>query len=131
MVRPFIKAKRAHAGFTLIELMLVLLMLSLLASLAAPVVSSAIVKSREAALRENLQVMRKALDDYYADKGHYPDSEELLVEERYLRFIPEDPFYGEKEWNWLESDDIDIDGIVDVKSYSEQQSLAGDTYSEW
>jgi general secretion pathway protein G len=120
-----------HFGFTLLELLLVLTILTLLAGLAAPVVSKAIINSKEAALRENLQVMRHALDDYYADKGHYPDSAEILVEEKYLRFIPEDPVYGQVDWDWQYDDDGETDGVIDIKSYSQQQSLSGALYNEW
>lgn len=118
-------------GFTLIELLLVLVIMSMLAGLAAPLVTSAITKSKEAALKENLMIMRRALDEYYADKGEYPASPESLIEARYLRFIPEDPFTGEREWSWLEAEDMDMFGIADVKSVSGKVALDGTTYENW
>ena len=118
-------------GFTMLELLLVLVVLSLLAGLAAPMVSNAIIKSKEAALMENLQVMRSALDDYYADKGLYPDSGDLLVDEKYIRFVPEDPMTQTTEWDWVESDDPEITGISDVRSLSGKQALDGSNYSDW
>lgn len=122
---------RQSHGFSLMELLVVLVIITLLASLAAPVVTSSIVRSKEAALRENLLIMRKALDDYYTDKAVYPDNQALLVEDRYLRFIPADPTTGEYEWDWIYSSDEFTSGISDVKSLSTQQSLVGDYYNEW
>ena len=123
--------KHKDSGFTLLELLLVLVILGLLAGLAAPVVSKSVLRSKEAALKENLQVLRAALDDFYADKGVYPSSPEELVENRYIRFIPEDPIHGETEWNWEEDDNFDIEGLIDVHSYSNKESLSGTFYSEW
>lgn len=113
------------------ELLLVLIILSLIASLAAPVVTHSIVKSKEAALKENLFAMRRAMDEYFADKGQYPASPETLVEERYLRFIPVDPITNESNWNWTESTDMDVAGIQDVKSASAERALDGSIYEEW
>lgn len=128
MVRTYTRLDR---GFTLIELLLVLIILSLIASVATPVVTKAIAKSKEAALKENLFAMRRALDEYFSDKGVYPTSAEVLVEERYLRFVPVDPITGEKDWIWVESTDMDLTGIQDVKSASAEQSLDGSTYEQW
>ena len=79
------------AGFTLVELLLVLFVIALLASLVAPVATRSVIRSREATLKQDLHVMRKAIDDYYSDNGVYPDSLELLVEKHYLHKIPVDP----------------------------------------
>ena len=122
---------RRRSGFTLIELLLVLIILSLIASVAAPVVTKAIAKSKEAALKENLFTMRRALDEYFSDKGVYPSSPDVLVEERYLRFVPVDPVTGDNDCNWIESTDSDLMGLQDVKSASTEQSLDGSTYEEW
>ncbi|GAB2191557.1 prepilin-type N-terminal cleavage/methylation domain-containing protein [Sessilibacter sp. MAH1] len=118
-------------GFTLIELLLVLILVSLLAGLATPVVTSSIVRAKESALSENLQVIRVAIDEYYADKGIYPESEIDLVDERYLRFIPNDPMTNTNDWDWIENDDSDSYGIIDVKSSSQKISNSGLTYNEW
>lgn len=115
----------------MLELLVVLTMLTIMASLAAPSVTDAIVRAKEASLKENLSILRRALDDYYADKGQYPEYPEQLVDEKYIRFMPKDPIYEGDEWNWVPSDDISYFGIVDVFSYSENNSISGERYSEW
>jgi prepilin-type N-terminal cleavage/methylation domain-containing protein len=117
-------------GFTLLELLLVLTLLSLLAGLAAPVVTTAITRAQEAALRENLQIMRHALDDYYADNGRYPDQLEVLVERRYLRFIPKDPVQGDAD-SWATETSETEEGVDNVLSSSSDTALDGSYYSEW
>lgn len=118
-------------GFTLIELLIVLILVSLLAGLASPVVTTAVVRAEESALSENLQIIRIALDEYYADKGYYPASESDLVDERYLRFIPVDPITKRYDWNWIQDDQFETNGIVDLKSNSDQESTLGSRYSDW
>lgn len=118
-------------GFTLIELLIVLILVSLLAGLASPVVTTAVVRAKESALSENLQIIRIALDEYYADKGYYPASESDLVDERYLRFIPVDPITKRYDWNWIQDDQFETNGIVDLKSNSDQESTLGNRYSDW
>ncbi len=115
-------------GFTLVELMVVLVLIVILASLAAPLVTSSIQRGREAVLREDLLVMRKAIDDYYADTGNYPEDVKQLVEKRYLRKIPVDPL-TERSDTWREvRDDA---GIVDIKSGADGKSANDESYSEW
>lgn len=117
-------------GFTLLELLLVLTLLSLLAGLAAPVVSGAIVRAKEAALRENLLVMRSALDDYFADNGRYPEDLGDLVENRYIRFVPEDPLIGNAD-SWVAThSDIEA-GIENIYSSSTAVAQDGSYYSDW
>ena len=86
-------------------------------------------RAREAALRENLQVMRRALDDYFADKAAYPESLDALVDERYLRFVPEDPVAGTGA-GWR-AETNDAGGIVDVRSTSNERGTDETPYSEW
>ena len=126
------KANRALVpkGFTLLELLLVLTLLSLLAGLAAPVVTQTIVRAKEAALRENLQIMRHALDDYYADNSRYPEQLEDLVERRYLRFIPKDPMIDDAH-SWITETSETEEGIDNVLSSSSAIALDGSYYSEW
>ena len=111
------------------ELLVVLLIVGILAAIAVPNVSGAIQRAREAALRENLQVMRHALDDYFADTASYPASLDALVEGRYIRFVPEDPV-AEEGAGW-DLERVGEGGIVDVRSTSDALALDETRYSEW
>lgn len=87
-------------GFTLIELLVVLAILALLATLALPRYQQHVDREREAVLQENLRQTRKAIEQYHADRGRYPDSLEDLVNRRYLRALPFDPLL-ESQHHWL------------------------------
>lgn len=78
-------------GFTLIELLIVMAIIATLLSIGVPRYFSSVERSKEAVLRENLRVMRDAIDKYYADNGRYPESVETLATRRYLRAVPVDP----------------------------------------
>lgn len=116
-------------GFTLIELLVVVALIAILAAVSAPMISRSVDQSRESALRENLRVMRKAIDDYYGDTGHYPPSLETLVERRYVRAVPKDPVNEEGPWDvvWTQ----ERDGITDLHSQSTATAADGTTYAEW
>jgi general secretion pathway protein G len=117
-------------GFTLIEMLLVLALIGLLASIAAPVVSGAVTRAREATLQQNLRVLRKLIDDFYADRGQLPPSLEILVKEGYLRAIPVDPVNGgEADWNLQMSKKGR--GVEDVHSKSTGRGTNGVPYAEW
>jgi len=124
---------RAAHGFTLVELLVVLTLIAILASLVAPVVSSSIVRAKEATLKENLFILRKAIDDYYADQGDYPTSLQQLVEKRYIRKPPVDPLTDRSD-SWVEvhaEDDGKQGGVIDVRSGSEEKSSDGVAYRDW
>ncbi len=112
---------------------MVLLLVALLVGIAAPVVSRSIERAKEATLKEDLFVMRNALDDYYTDNGRYPPDLEALVEERYLRDIPEDPFTGSAAtWSAVHDETRgSAGGIIDVQSGAEGEADDGTPYSEW
>ena len=124
-------------GFTLIELLIVMVLIVLLASVSLAVYGNSVQRGREAALKEDLFQMRKAIDEYYADKGKYPSDLQTLVSEKYLRSIPPDPFTNSAEsWQQIPSEPDAANpaaepGISDVKSGSDQTGFDGKPYSEW
>jgi len=130
MNRPY---RKAHEGYSLVELMIVVAIIGLLVALAVPSFQQSAVKAREAALKQNLQTIRTVLDQHYADKGFYPPSLATLVEAGYLRQIPVDPF-TETGDAWViefeETPDEDA-GIFDVHSGSDAVSTRGTPYNEW
>jgi len=117
-------------GFTLIELMMVLAIIAILLSIAVPRYMNSLTKAREAALLENLFQMRDAIDKYYADNGAYPESLMSLVDKKYVRSIPADPFTGSAD-TWVEVESQDGSGIYDVHSGSELTGRSGAPYGEW
>ena len=127
--------RRGGGGFTLIELMIVVTVIGILATISQPMFRSAVVQAREAALRENLYVLRDALDKYYADNDKYPESLTDLVERKYMRRIPKDPITGSAQtWQVVQATDEKTSqpaGIIDVKSGSEATGSDGQKYSEW
>ena len=122
--------KPKSRGFTLVELLVVLSIIALLLSLAAPRYFRHIDRSREAVLRENLATLRDALDQYHADKGRWPDTLEILATDRYLRAVPTDPITGQADtWRTLPGEEGS--GVRDVKSGAEGQGADGRPYAEW
>lgn len=125
---------RPQQGFTLIEVLVVIVLISILAAVTVPVVSGSVERAREAALKENLQVMRKSLDDYFADHGRYPASLETLVDQRYLRFLPEDPVLDSPTQKWeteLTRYSDGGEGIHDIHSTSGGTATDGSRYADW
>ena len=127
---------RTERGFTLLELITVIAVISILVGVALPNYRVAILQSREAVLKEDLYRLRDLLDQYYADKGQYPASIEALVEEGYLRKMPIDPMTGQADWEAVPAE-TDPDnpaeepGVYDVRSASTLISMAGTPYNEW
>jgi general secretion pathway protein G len=127
---------RRSAGFTLLELITVVAIISILVGIALPNYKTAITQSREAVLKEDLFRFRDVIDQYYADKGKWPASLEALVEEGYLRKVPPDPMTGAADWEvvFAEADPdnpSEIPGVYDVKSASTTLSQGGTPYNEW
>lgn len=119
-------------GFTLVELLVVLMIVALLAALAAPAVTDSVERAREATLREDLLVMRKAIDGYYADRGHYPADLETLVEERYLRSVPVDPVTERRDTWEPELEQVGGKrGIIDIHSGAPGRGRDGTPYGQW
>lgn len=131
-------ADRRRLGFTLLELMVVLLLIIILAGMAVPTYHVAITRSREAVLRDDLYIMRKLIDQYTIDKQHPPQALQDLVDAGYLRGgVPTDPFTGRNDTWQVDMEDVPISpdsgpGIVDVHSGSNDMSSDGTTpYSSW
>jgi general secretion pathway protein G len=124
-------------GWTLIELMVVLALILILTSLALTQYRNSIKLAKEAALRSDLYLMRDAIDQYYADKGKYPESLDTLVSERYLRAIPKDPItLAADTWQTVQAESggggLSMNaGIYDVKSGSPETAIDGSRYGEW
>ncbi len=117
-------------GFTLVELLVVLSIIALLLSLAAPRYFKHVDRSREVVLRENLATLRDALDQYHADKGHWPDTLETLATDHYLRALPVDPVTTRTDtWTTVAGDEGT--GVRDVKSGAEGEGGDGTPYADW
>ncbi|MCP2604565.1 type II secretion system GspH family protein [Candidatus Aminicenantes bacterium AH-873-B07] len=132
------KGKKYIKGFTLAELLIVMVLIGILASIAVPQFRHATRKAKEAVLKENLYVMRKVIDEYYTDKGKYPPSLQALVEEGYLRRIPIDPITGsDKTWVIIREELTEENiykeelGVIDVRSGSNETALDGTPYNTW
>ena len=120
-----------NKGFTFIELMVVLAIISLLLSVALPRYFSGLERSQEAVLKEDLFRMREAIDHFYTDKGHYPDSMSALVDQRYLRSIPVDPV-TKSDKTWIVKGLPDSPTVVyDIHSGAEGKASDGSYYSDW
>lgn len=117
------------AGFTLIEMLIVMAMIALLLSIVVPRYFSSLDKSRDIALAENLKVLRVTLDKFYADNGRYPDALDELVEKRYLRRVPVDPVTeSDNTWVLEQARNLDLTGIENVKSGAQGVAFDGRRY---
>ncbi len=128
---------RALRGFTLIELMIVMTVITIIVSLAVPMYQKAIVRAKESVLKNNLFTLRTLIDEYTYDKQKAPQSLDDLVREGYLRQVPLDPITGSNQsWRVIMEDALSSvnqtePGVFDVRSGSDQTSLEGTAYAEW
>jgi general secretion pathway protein G len=129
--------RTGRSGFTMIELLIVMAVITILVSMAVPFYQKSIIRSKESVLKNNLFTMRTVIDEYTMDKGKAPQSLEDLVSEGYLRNVPVDPMTAsDQSWKIIMEDatssvNQNEPGIFDVRSGSDKTSLEGTPYADW
>ena len=129
--------RRRRRGYTLIELIIVMAIISILVSIAVPMYQKSLLRTKESMLHSHLFTLRTVIDEYTFDKQKAPQTLQDLVDQGYLRGVPLDPMTGSTEtWRVIMEDSVStVDqtqpGIYDVRSGSDQKSLEGTPYSEW
>jgi len=126
-----------ESGFTMIELVVVMMLIVILATMGMTQYKTSQTYAKEAVLKEDLFRLRDAIDQYYADKGQYPSTLDTLVSDGYLRKVPEDPFTkSTSSWQTVPAEPDPANptaepGVYDVKSGSDATALDGTRYAEW
>ncbi len=124
-------------GFTMIELLVVVSLIVILATMGMTQYRTSVIHAREATLKEDLFRMRDAIDQYYADKGQWPSTLDSLVSEGYMRKVPDDPFTkSNSTWQTIPAEPDPNNptaepGVYDVKSGSDATAIDGSKYAEW
>ena len=118
-------------GFTLIELMIVLVVIAVLAGIVVPKYLDRIDEANETVLKQDLAGMRTAIDQFYRDKGNYPSGLSDLVSQRYIRAVPVDPITkSATSWKLVPSKSSE-QNIFDIKSGALGKSKDGSEYANW
>jgi len=133
---PNCRGPEGKRGYTLIELIIVMAIISILVSIAVPLYQKSLRRTKESMLHSHLFTLRTVIDEYTFDKKKAPQVLYDLVAEGYLRAVPIDPITGNNEWRTINEDSLSaVDqtqpGIWDVRSLSDLISLEGTPYSEW
>jgi general secretion pathway protein G len=127
-----VKQPRAHAGFTLIELMVTLAIIALLVAIVTPRYFPSIKRAEETVLRQNLALLRDAIDKHHADTGKYPASLDDLVQKRYIRTMPLDPVtQSTTTWTVVAPKDPKLGAVSDVHSGAKGPARDGSEYEQW
>ena len=127
---------RGSAGFTLLEMMIVMIVMGILISIALPIYTTSLLKSREAVLRQDLFTLRSLISQYTLDKQKAPQSLDDLIQGGYLKIIPKEPMTNEPNWEVVQEDvlltlDQQDPGINDVHSASSATATDGTAYNTW
>lgn len=139
------RMSRSRSGFTLLELIIVVAVIGILATIAMPALKDVPRRAAEAVLKSDLRTFRDVIDQFHGDKGHYPATLDALVEAGYLRAIPRDPITKSTDTWLVVYEEFDLEeqpaetdlpedlqpGIIDVHSGSQLLSLHGSPYSGW
>ena len=131
--KPATPGRARRRGFTLMELMVVMAIIASLMTLALPRYFHSVERSREAVLKQDLSVMRDAIDKFFADRGRYPLTLEELAEKRYLRRVPPDPITDSATtWVIVPPPNAETrEGVYDVRSGASGNSIDGEAYESW
>jgi len=134
---PKYQMRASSRGFTMIELLVVLSLIVILATMGMTQYRNSVIHAREAVLKEDLFRMRDAIDQYYADKNEYPSTLDALVTDGYMRQVPEDPFTRSKD-SWTTepapsdpSNPTGEPGVYNIHSGSDGTAIDGSKYAEW
>ncbi len=137
MGRLIQSGNKLRRGFTIVEMIIVMAIISIILALAIPIYQKSLIRAKESVLKNNLFTMRTVIDEYTYDKQKAPQDLRDLVDAGYLRSIPVDPMTGRNDTWRVEMEDAMASvnqtepGIYDVRSGSDQRSLEGTPYSEW
>ena len=136
-MEPLTRSGKQSRGYTLIELIIVMAIISILVAIAVPLYQKSLLRTKESLLKNNLFTLRTVIDEYTFDKQKAPQTLDDLVNEGYLRAVPMDPITGNSQsWRIIMEDAVTsvnqtMPGIYDVRSGSDQRSLEGTPYAEW
>ena len=134
-IKQMARNPHRQSGFSLLELMIAMFIMIILLSVAVPTYQRSVRHARETVLRENLWQMRRAIDQYTADKGRLPQSIDEIVEAKYLHEKPVDPIQYAAEWDEIMGEDPlsaeGEQGLVNVKSLAEGEDSDGTPYKDY
>ncbi len=108
-----------------------MVIIAILLTIVSPRYFNSVDRAKETVLKQNLSILRDAIDKYFSDTGKYPADLQQLVENRYIRAIPVDPVTGENSWVEIPPPDPEMEGVFDIHTTSDRQALDGTFYEKW